>query len=724
MSSSTNVNILRGHSSPLGATIRDGGVNFSLYSKYAEGVSLLLFDDINSQAPSRVIELQPRINRTYRYWHVFVPGLQNGQHYGYRVAGPFDPQQGHRFNANKVLVDPYARGIATPETYDRQKAILPGKNDGAAFKSVVVDTTQYDWESDVPLNRRFARTIIYELHVAGFTKHPNSGLSDELRGTYLGLIEKIPYLQNLGITAVELLPVFQFDPWDAPPGRKNYWGYSPIGFFAPHTAYSSKPDALVAVNEFRDMVKALHKAGIEVILDVVYNHTCEGDGRGPTQSFRGIDNRAYYIHEPGDWGTYANYSGCGNTLNTNDSVGRRLVLDSLKYWVQEMHVDGFRFDLAAILSRDGQGKPMANPPLLWDIETDPVLAGTKLIAEAWDAGGLYQVGTFFGDHWKEWNGQFRDDVRGFFRGDPDKVSQLASRFLASPDIYGHLPSEPERSINFVTSHDGFTLNDLVSYSFKHNEDNGEQNRDGEHHNLSWNSGVEGPSDDPDVEALRSRQVRNLLVTTLVSLGVPMLTMGDEARRTQLGNNNAYCQDNEISWMDWDRVERHKDLVRFVAGLIRLRLSLNMHQDNRGLTLEDMLRTATLEWHGVNLNEPDWRPDSHSLAFELRGPSGTFMVILNAYDKPLDFDLPEIEDDLNWRQLIRTSEESPYDIASFEDAPLVKGPTYNVEGQSVAVLCTAIGAIDLEVYRRRDEDADTPRLWQTDGISGTSEPPTG
>ena len=361
------------------------------------------------------------------------------------------------------------------------------------------------------------RTIIYEMHVRGFTRHPSSGVADKTRGTYAGLIEKIPYLQQLGITAVELLPVFQFDAQDCPPGRVNYWGYQPVSFFAPHHAYSSRQDPLGPVDEFRDMVKALHRAGIEVILDVVFNHTSEGGQNGPTFCFRGLDNPTYYILEE-DRSRYADFSGCGNTLNANNPIVRRMIVDSIRYWVEQMHVDGFRFDLASILSRDSSGHVLPNPPVLWDLESDPALADTKLIAEAWDAAGLYQVGSFVGDSWKEWNGRFRDDVRSFFRGEPGSLRRFADRLIGSPEVYGHKQREPEQSINFVTCHDGFSLNDLVSYDRKHNEANGENNRDGGNDNFSWNCGVEGPTDDPAIEKLRNRQVKNFLTVTMLSVG--------------------------------------------------------------------------------------------------------------------------------------------------------------------------------------------------------------
>jgi glycogen operon protein len=479
----------RGVSSPLGATVFPGGVNFSIFSRDCNSVELLLFDRVDDAMPSRTFSLDPKQNRTYHYWHLFVPDIGLGQIYGYRVAGPDDPDRGLCFDSEKLLLDPYGRAVAVPEAYSRSAATAPGDNSAMAMKSVVTDHRGYDWEGDTLLKRPFSQSVIYEMHLAGFTRHPSSGVAAEKRGTYAGLIEKIPYLQHLGVTAVELLPVFQFDPQDAPEGFSNYWGYSPVSFFAPHAAYSSRRDPLGPLDEFRTMVKALHRAGIEVILDVVYNHTAEGGQRGPTLCYRGLANNFYYMLEPDN--RYANFSGCGNTLNANNPIVRRLIIDSLRYWVREMHVDGFRFDLASILSRDEQGRSLEAPPLLWDIETDPALAGIKLIAEAWDAGGLYQVGSFIGDSWKEWNGRFRDDVRSFLRGDSGTVSRFASRLLASPDIYGHEEREAEQSINFVTCHDGFTLNDLVSYARKHNEANGEEN-------LSWNCGHEGPCEEPAV----------------------------------------------------------------------------------------------------------------------------------------------------------------------------------------------------------------------------------
>ncbi|MGD8518432.1 MAG: glycogen debranching protein GlgX, partial [Anaerolineae bacterium] len=651
-----------GRSFPLGATVYASGVNFSVYSKSSTGMELLLFDAVDDPKPARVLELDPKHNRTFHYWHIFVPNLQPGQLYGLRAHGPFQPSQGHRFDPDKVLLDPYGRAVAIPPNYSREEATLPGGNAASAMKSVIVDPGTYDWDGDVPLKRPFARTVIYEMHVGGFTQHPSSGVAPEKRGTYSGLVEKIPYLQDLGITAVELLPIYQFDDQQAPADLTNYWGYNPVSFFAPHSGYSVGRDPLGVLDEFRDMVKALHRAGIEVILDVVYNHTGEGDHTGPTLCFKGLENRVYYFLDK-DQARYANYSGTGNTLNANRAPVRRLILDSLRYWVEEMHVDGFRFDLASIMARDDTGRPLGNPPVLWEIETDPVLAGTKLIAEAWDAAGLYQVGTFVGDRWKEWNGQFRDDTRRFLRGDPDTVSKMASRFLASPDLFGHEEREPEQSINFVTCHDGFTLNDLVTYNRKHNEANHEGNRDGHDHNYSWNCGVEGPTTDLAIEQLRNRQVKNCLAITLLSLGVPMLLMGDEVRRTQRGNNNAYCQDNEISWFDWSLLEAHADIHRFVKKLVHFRLSLDIFRGGHGLSLTQFLRQAQLQWHGVELRNPDWSYNSHTLAFTVQDRTGFFHLILNAYWEPLEFEIPSPPEHSpnGWRRVIDTSLDAPDDF---------------------------------------------------------------
>jgi isoamylase len=681
-----------GRSAPLGATVSCAGTNFSVYSRDASGIELLFFDRDDDPRPARVIPLDPSVNRTYHYWHVFVPGVQAGQLYGYRVHGPFDPLRGMRFDAAKVLLDPYGRGVVVPKNYSRKAAEEKGDNATTAMKNVIVDARSYNWEGDTPLDRPSSQSIVYELHVKGFTRHPSSGIPAETRGTFRGLIEKIPYLKDLGISAVELLPVFQFDPQDCPPGRVNYWGYAPISFFAPHQAYSSRQDSLGPVDEFRDMVKALHRAGIEVILDVVFNHTAEGNHSGPTLSFRGFDNNTYYILEQ-DRSRYANYSGTGNTFNVNHPIVRRMLLDSIRYWVEEMHVDGFRFDLASILARDSSGHVMPNPPVLLDIESDPDLAGTKMIAEAWDAAGLYQVGSFVGDSWKEWNGRFRDDVRSFFRGDEGSLRRFADRLLGSHELYRHEEREAEQSVNFVTCHDGFTLNDLVSYNEKHNEANGEDNRDGTDDNRSWNCGIEGPANDPGIEKLRNRQVKNFFTVTMLSLGLPMFAMGDEVRRTQHGNNNAYCQDDETNWFDWSLVTKHADVHRFVKLLIARRLLRDTGPEHRRMSLTQLINGATKNWHGTKLYQPDWSDQSHSVAFgaELKGEGLLVYFIFNAYWEPLEFELPRTEKSglRSWKRWIDTFLEAPQDIVPWQEAHSVPDHVYRAGPRSVVVLWASL-----------------------------------
>lgn len=680
-----------GKSYPIGATICGSGVNFSIYSRNATGVNLLFFDHIEDLSPSRIISLDPKINQTDYYWHIFVPGVASGQIYAYQIFGPFAPEEGHRFDPDKFLMDPYSKSVVIPENYNRKAANHPGKC--PSIKSIVLDTSAYDWEDDRHPRHPYSKTIIYELHIGGFTRHPSSGVSPEKKGTYAGLIEKIPYLTELGITAVELMPVFQFDEQDAPKDMTNYWGYTPVSFFAPHIGYSSQKDALGAINEFRDMVKALHKANIEVILDVVYNHTTEGDEHGPTISFKGIENRAYYLLDQEHDFQYKNFSGTGNTLNGNHSVVRRMIIDSLKYWVSEMHVDGFRFDLASILSRDEFGVPLKNPPILWSIESNPVLAGTKLIAEAWDAGGLYQVGTFVGDKWKEWNGKFRDDVRKFLKGDDNSVSSFTTRLFGSPDIFGHKEQQPEHSINFVTAHDGFTLNDLVSYNYKHNELNGENNRDGDNHNNSWNHGVEGPTADPEIERLRKKQIKNFHLVNLLSYGIPMILMGDEIRRTQQGNNNAYCQDNEISWLDWGFLQKHGDILHFVKTLIEIRNQRYEHSDGPNISLQQFLHTNQVEWHGIHLNQPDWSPQSHSIAMTVWTYEKRFVLhlLFNAYYQDLTFELPDISEfsGKHWHLLVDTDKEYPNDIFRYANAPIISEQFYKVAARSVVILVEAL-----------------------------------
>jgi glycogen operon protein len=651
-----------GEAVPLGATPQAGGVNFSLFSYHATQVELLLFDHPDQIQPSAVYNLDPATHRTGSYWHIFIPGLQSGQLYGYRLHGQVQPEQGLRFDPSKLLLDPYARAVID-DCYDRTQATRYGiENLATAMKGVVVDPDAYDWEGDRPLRRQFYDAAIYELHVRGFTRHPSSGLSQAKRGTFAGLVDKIPYLQQLGVRIVELMPVFQFDRQSAPGGRPNYWGYEPVSFFAPHRAYSSRQDPLGPVDEFRDMVKALHRAGIEVILDVVFNHTAEDNQNGPTLSLRGIDNRIYYLLDPHHPAEYINDSGVGNTLNANHTIVRRLIMDSLRYWVQHMHVDGFRFDLASVLSRGEDNLPTKDPPILWDIDSDPVLAGIKIIAEPWDAAGLYQVGSFAGDRWAVWNGRYRDTVRRFVKGDPGTVGDLGDAIAGSFQLFSQLDRDPMRSVNFVTAHDGFTLNDLVSYNEKHNQANGEENRDGSNQNDSWNCGVEGPTGDPPVESLRQRQLRNFFTVLFLSEGRPMFLMGDEVRRTQKGNNNAYCQDNEISWFDWSLVDTNRDLGRFVSGLLHWRQNSVLYRDRRYWSEPG---GTDIHWHGVRLGQPDWSQDSHSLAFELTGDDirEHLVVLLNAYWEPLEFQLPPLPQGRRWARLVDTARPSPEDFSS-------------------------------------------------------------
>jgi len=676
---------LAGKPYPLGSILRPGGANFSVYANKASAVDLLLFDRVDDDKPTKVIALKPVDNCTFHYWHVYVPDVQAGQLYGYQVYGP-DCVSLH-FDPDKLLIDPYARGIAVSPHYDRIAACRPGSNIQSAMKSVLVDYRGYDWEGDMPLRTPFCETVIYEMHVRGFTCHPNSGVTPDKQGTYAGLIEKIPYLKDLGVTAVELLPVFQFDPQDAPTGLSNYWGYSPISFFVPHHGYSSDPTPLGAIAEFRNMVKALHKAGIEVILDVVFNHTAEGGHNGPNLCFKGFANDVYYILDK-ETGAYTNYSGTGNTLKANHSVVRRMITDSLRYWVTEMHVDGFRFDLASILTRDEAGNPMPTPPILWDIITDPVLSGSKLIAEAWDAAGLYQLGSF-GDLWKEWNGQFRDDIRSFVKGDSGSVAKLPNRLFASPDIFGHAEQEPETSINFVTCHDGFTLNDLVSYNDKHNEANNENNQDGCNHNISWNCGAEGSTDDTLINALRQRQIKNYLALTVFATGTPMLLMGDEVCRTQMGNNNAYCQDNEISWFDWSLTKKHADIHRFVEQLIRLRHILYRQDSKLSPTLNQLFQELHIEYHGVKLNQPDWGWDSRSLGILVAEPHRPYIVyfIFNSYWEALEFELPDQYQTtyLHWSRIIDTALSSPNDCVAISHAVRIENSHFQAQPRSVVAL---------------------------------------
>ena len=672
--------ISAGSAHPLGVTVSDDGVNFTLFSEAATEVVLLLFDSATAAEPVQMVRLNPFVNKTFHFWHVFVHGCVPGMLYAFRIDGPEASQTGYRFNANKVLISPYTRAISRA-LWKRGDAISPDDNVATSLRGIVVNPDAYDWEGDQPLRRPIHESIIYEMHVKGFTRSPSAGVTHP--GTFAGIIEKIPYLQELGVTAVELLPVFEFDDSEG-----NFWGYSTVGFFSPHSGYSVDPPGALHLNEFRDLVKALHKAGIEVILDVVFNHTDEGNEFGPTESFRGIDNRTFYLLDPENVAVYLNYSGCGNTFNANHPVPQKFIVDCLRFWVNEMHVDGFRFDEGSILARGEDGTPLVHPPVIWQIELDDALADTKMIAEAWDAAGLYQVGHFPGDRWAEWNGRFRDEVRRFVKGDPGLTGAIAARLGGSADIYQARGQTPCNSINFVTVHDGFTLNDLVSYNEKHNDANGEGNRDGINENLSWNCGVEGPTGDPAVESLRSRQIKNFFAILLLSRGVPMILGGDEIRRTQSGNNNAYNQDNATSWLDWTMASTEAGILRFVRRLIALRKAhpalwqptfYTGAIGDRGL--------ADIRWHGTRLNSPGFdNPDGRVLACTIAGmvAETDLHVMMNMFWEPLEFELPIGP----WRVAVDTFEASPMDIPDPGAAHSTNSGRWTVRPRTVVILQAA------------------------------------
>ena len=687
----------KGYPHPLGAVPDKDGVSFTIFSQHATSVELLLFEKHDERQPMQVIVLDPVTNKTFHFWHVYVKGLKPGARYAYRVDGPWDLSQGHRFDKSKVLIDPYSRGN-TNTLWNRADAYGHGDNLASSMRSVVIDTSNYDWEGDTLIRRPMNESIIYEMHVGGFTRSPSSGCKHP--GTFSGVIEKIPYLKELGITAVELLPIFNFDetealhpsPVDGKPLR-NYWGYSTLSFFAPEGSYCVSPEEGRHVSEFRDMVKALHRAGIEVILDVVFNHTNEGNHEGPTINFKGFDNSIYYYLVPSDRQYYMDYTGCGNTVNCNHPVVEKLIVECLEYWVKEMHVDGFRFDEGSILSRGQDGIPMQYPPVLWHIELSETLADIKIIAEAWDAAGAYQVGHFPGYRWAEWNGRYRDEIRSFVKGDPGLADEVASRIGGSSDIYesnGHLPIN---SINFITCHDGFTLNDLVSYNEKHNWANGESNRDGIDNNLSWNSGVEGETDRPEIEEFRLRQLKNFVAILLLSQGVPLILAGDEVRRTQKGNNNPYCQDNEISWFDWDLTGRNRELLGFFRQMIAFRKRHPILHRSRFFTGNLNSRgLPDVVWHGCALNSPGWYdPNCRVLAFTLGGFDGDadMHVILNMEVSGLDFAIPPVEG-RQWYKAIDTSEPSPKDFAEPGKEAIVSGDACSVRGHSVVVLISMAG----------------------------------
>jgi isoamylase len=699
-----------GNPLPLGGAHQYGdGVNFVLFSRHATRVRLELYQKADDPSPSNIINLDPAGHRTGDVWHVWLRGVPIGQLYGYRIEGPYQPQQGHRFNPHKLLLDPYARAIASVEDWDFLAArgydssspltdlSISTINNTAATPKCIFTDDHFDWETDAPPKHSASDTVIYEMHVRGFTIHPSSEVAHP--GTFIGLTAKIPYLRDLGVTAVELMPVTEFNENElnrinpvTKERLRNYWGYNPVAFFAPKQTYSIPGPHRRQTLEFREMVKAFHRAGIEVILDIVLNHTAEGDETGPTISLRGIENSIFYMLQENSRRYYKDFTGVGNTLNANHPVVRELVKNVLRYWVMHMHVDGFRFDLASVLGRDEHGNILRNAPLLEDIAEDPILRDIKIIAEAWDAGGAYQVGCFSTHRWTEWNGRFRDDVRRFWIGDAGMMGALANRICGSSDLYRESGKGPASSLNFITSHDGFTLNDLVSYEQKHNHDNGENNRDGSDANYSDNCGVEGPSDDPAVEAMRNRLIKSFLLTLFVSRGVPMLLGGDEFRRTQRGNNNAYCQDNEVSWFDWNLAEKHKDIHRFTRGMIAFRRAHPV------LRNEVFYTDADIRWFAPNGGVPGWM-DARQKSFACRILGQTepdLFLMFNADTRSVDFAIPSLPAGKIWRLAVDTSRTPPDDIFEAGKEASMQGQiTFRVEPRSSAILLTDNGKVPSE-----------------------------
>lgn len=681
-----------GRAYPFGATLVPGGVNFSVFSRHATSCSLALFEK-GAKEPFAELPFPEefRVGDVYAMT-VFELDHENLE-YGYRMDGPSDPQAGHRFDKSVVLMDPYARLISGRDVWGQP----PDWGHPYQHRACVLQE-DFDWEHDRPLEIPAEDLVIYEMHVRSFTRHPSSNVRHP--GTFAAIREKIPYLRSLGVNCVELMPVYEFDEFEnssVNPAtgqmRYNYWGYSTVGFFAPKAGFAATGALGMQADEFKALVKDLHRSGIEVMLDVVFNHTAEGDHRGPTISFRGLDNKTYYMLTPEGW--YYNFSGCGNTLNCNNPVVRQVVLDCLRYWVSEYHIDGFRFDLAAILGRDPSGVPLANPPLLESLANDPILGRTKLVAEAWDAGGLYQVGSFpaYG-RWAEWNGKYRDAVRKFLKGDLGQVPDLSLRLQGSPDLY--YGRGAAASVNFLTCHDGFTLRDLVSYNDKHNEANGENNNDGANDNNSWNCGWEGETDNPEINALRRRQMKNAFALLMVSQGVPMILMGDEVGRTQHGNNNTYCHDNELNWFDWWQVEENNELLRFAQHIVAFRHAHPVLRGRDHLRFCDYVGSGLpdISWHGTQAWRPDWSGASRVLALLLCGKHAKggavadddLYVAINSHCDALEFELPALPAGRQWRLTANTSAPTPGDIFPHQQEPLLENQDrFLVGGRSITIL---------------------------------------
>jgi len=695
---SEHANIQMGAPLPLGSQERAGGVNFAIFSRFATRVRLELFNHPQDATTARIIDLDSTRNRTGDVWHIWVKGIASGQLYAYRMDGPYQPKDGHRFNFNRLLLDPLATAItqtppwdfAAAQGYDplsqEKDLTIAASNNAALMPKCVFVNDLFDWQGDWPMRLAWCKTVIYETHVRGFTIHPGSGVKNP--GTYRGLMEKIPYFKLLGITAVELMPVQEFNETSVTrqnpqngQALRNYWGYDPVVFSAPKASYSSSGGLGQQKLEFKEMVRAFHKAGIEVFLDVVFNHTAEGSELGPTLCFRGIDNSIFYTLT-NDKRYYKDFTGTGNTVNANHPVVRDHILAALRFWMIEMHVDGFRFDLASVLGRDGKGKLLANAPLLERIAEDPILRGVKIIAEAWDAAGAYEVGSFSKRRWAEWNGRYRDDVRRFWRGDEGMLGLFASRICGSADIYAKSGKGPEGSINFVTCHDGFTLNDLVSNNVKHNEANGEDNRDGTNADNSENYGVEGETADTEIMAVRIRQIKNFLLTLFVSRGTPMLLGGDEFRRTQDGNNNAYCQDNETSWYNWNLFDQHKDIFRFTRGMIAFR------QAHPVLSKEQFYTDTEIQWFSLRGGQPDWaNPNEKQFACLVHeDEQHSLFLMFNAGTDAVDFHLPPLTQGNRWYLAVDTSHNAPQDLfAQGEEQLLEDSQIYHMWPRSSVVL---------------------------------------
>jgi isoamylase len=667
---------------PFGATATADGVNFAVYSRHATRMWLRLYRGATDAKPVAEFELDPDRHRTYDFWHAFVAGAKPGWYYTWRADGPNEPERGLVFDARRELLDPWAR-LVSDATWRRAEALEGGLE--PHLRARIVPPDDYDWEGDEPLRRPLAESVIYELHVAGFTRHPSSGVAHP--GTYRGLIEKIPYLKSLGVTDVELMPVFAFDRQDLPAagaanGLTNYWGYSPLVFFAPHAHYAADDDPR---REFRDLVKALHAAGIGVILDVVFNHTAEGGAEGPVYGFKGFANDTFYMLDPEERARLYDFTGCGNTLNCNHPFVAEYVLECLAYWVRDMHVDGFRFDLASVLSRGEDGALLERPHVVSSIEFAEALTDVHLIAEAWDATGLYQVGSFPGFRWAEWNGRYRDVVRRFLRGEPGHLGEFATRIAGSSDMYKPAHKTPQNGINFVTCHDGFTLYDLVSYDRKHNEANAEHNRDGRSDNYSWNSGVEGATDDADVQQLRAQRARNFMTVLMLSQGVPMFAAGDESLRSQGGNNNAYCQDNDVSWLDWSLAPGARAMLRFTRELIALRQRHPSLKRTRFLDGPTDGQPPEIHWYGSKLDAPDWHDgDACVLCFTLAGLAPgepPLHVMINMARSGKLLPLPDVTT-REWRRIVDTTLPAPEDVVP-EGLPVME-PNYWLGPHGVAV----------------------------------------